>query len=298
MAIFAKGTTWIFHHIDADGISAAHVVLLHLKKTGGINETKLYPINYGYKFPIEEIKSSDTVYIVDYSIEPEEMKKLQEIIPDYNRIIWIDHHKSAIEKYNGFGEIKGIREEDKRSGVMLAWNFLINDCPPLYVQLICDYDVWSLESKYAIEFQDAFMAYFKDPNHEDLWAMDGEFGETFPEVDLGYKSITNEYIQKGIIIGKYKTQLYNQFIKNAYETTIDGYKAIALNLKMNKMQFDSLNKKYDVYIAYIHDGKTYNVSLYSDTVDTTEISMKYGGGGHPGASGFSCDTLPFTRSEE
>jgi nanoRNase/pAp phosphatase (c-di-AMP/oligoRNAs hydrolase) len=37
------------------------------------------------------------------------------------------------------------------------------------------------------------------------------------------------------------------------------------------------------------------VSLYStrDDIDCGAIAKTYGGGGHKGAAGFQCDTLPF-----
>ena len=39
----------------------------------------------------------------------------------------------------------------------------------------------------------------------------------------------------------------------------------------------------------------WSVSLYSidPNIDCGSIAKKHGGGGHPGAAGFQCDSLPF-----
>lgn len=39
--------------------------------------------------------------------------------------------------------------------------------------------------------------------------------------------------------------------------------------------------------------KQFTVSLYSETVDVGAIAKAHGGGGHKGAAGFVCDTLPW-----
>lgn len=42
-------------------------------------------------------------------------------------------------------------------------------------------------------------------------------------------------------------------------------------------------------------GDLFKVSMYSEFVDVSEIAVKYGGGGHKGASGFQCTELPFRK---
>ena len=48
--------------------------------------------------PIGEDGEKRTVYMVDVSLPPEDMKRLAEV----SNLIWIDHHKSAIETCSGF----------------------------------------------------------------------------------------------------------------------------------------------------------------------------------------------------
>ena len=40
------------------------------------DDSEFIPINYGMEFPFEKIRPNEQVYIVDYSIMPDEMRKL------------------------------------------------------------------------------------------------------------------------------------------------------------------------------------------------------------------------------
>ena len=109
-----------FYHADADGRCAGFWVCLNV----GITDTykpEFIEINYGKPFPFERIGQDEQVYIVDYSIEPAEMLQLLEITKD---ITWIDHHKTAIEKYADFPHaIRGVRY-DGVAGCMLAYCYI------------------------------------------------------------------------------------------------------------------------------------------------------------------------------
>jgi len=50
-----------------------------------------------------------------------------------------------------------------------------------------------------------------------------------------------------------------------------------------------------IYISYNITNKEFSVSLYStkDDIDASELAKQFWGGGHHGAAGFSCKTLPF-----
>ncbi len=95
-----------FYHVDDDGKCAAFWVYLSAGVYDGY-ESEFIPINYGMEFSFDKINPNEQVYIVDYSIMPDEMRKLLEITKD---VTWIDHHKSAIERYTDFEiPIRGIR---------------------------------------------------------------------------------------------------------------------------------------------------------------------------------------------
>jgi nanoRNase/pAp phosphatase (c-di-AMP/oligoRNAs hydrolase) len=79
----------------------------------------------------------------------------------------------------------------------------------------------------------------------------------------------------------------------AYYTFFEGYEAVVVNIgHVGSEIFDSIKKK-PLLIMYVYDGKDYKVSLRSEEVDVSKIALKYGGGGHPGASGFECKEIPW-----
>ena len=147
-----------FYHVDDDGKCAAFWVYLSAGVYDGY-ESEFVPINYGMEFPFEKINPNEQVYIVDYSIMPDEMRKLLEITKD---ITWIDHHKSAIERYVDFEiPIRGIRY-DGVAGCMLTYcwlhhmtergcgdpkefNISMTEEAPMFTKYIADYDVWAFE---------------------------------------------------------------------------------------------------------------------------------------------------------
>ena len=86
-----------FYHTDMDGKCAGAIVF---KAQHG--EGEYLPINYKDDFPFDKIQRDEEVIIVDFSLQNDgDWEKLLEITQD---IIWIDHHKTAIEKNRKYAE--------------------------------------------------------------------------------------------------------------------------------------------------------------------------------------------------
>jgi oligoribonuclease NrnB/cAMP/cGMP phosphodiesterase (DHH superfamily) len=287
-----------FYHADADGRCAGFWVYLNVRITDDY-QPELIEINYGKPFPFDKIGEGEQVYIVDYSIEPDEMLCLLEITKD---VTWIDHHKTAIEKYADFPyEIRGVRY-DGIAGCMLTYCYIhhmtdrgvgdikpfdmsMTEDAPKFTKLIADGDVWKFEyGNDTRHFITAFNAYNFKPEST-LW--DRFF--TFPD-----EMACGSLIQEGITMTTYRDGWAEEYCRTkGFETVIDGHRAFALNLgNCNSEYFKSVSG-YDILIPFCFDGKKWTVSLYSQTVDVSEIAKKHGGGGHKGASGFQCDVLPF-----
>ena len=87
------------YHKDLDGIASAAIVSHFVKEPCDYIE-----VGYSKEFPFDQIAKDELVYIVDFSIE--EWERLLEITKD---VVWIDHHKSAIELYADYSYLDGIR---------------------------------------------------------------------------------------------------------------------------------------------------------------------------------------------
>lgn len=291
-----------FYHVDLDGKCSAFWVYLKEMKLNGNTPDKesFYKINYGMPFPFDEIKKDERIYIVDYSISPEEMDKLREITKN---IIWIDHHITAIQKYKGYPhEIAGLRYSGV-AGCELSYVYLfhmvsitdkitqvsnfkmdmLNTCP-IFCKLIGDRDVWTWK-------------YGNDTKFFCL-GMDGCENEPYDEIWMNlfnFNKLTYDIIKDGSIMQRYKESYAKDYVTSkAFETSFEGYNVLAMNVAIAGSDwFDSINKsQYDILMVFsTGTGRYWSYSLYSDTVDVSEIAKKYGGGGHKGAAGFSSKKL-------
>jgi oligoribonuclease NrnB/cAMP/cGMP phosphodiesterase (DHH superfamily) len=290
--------------MDLDGECSAYWCSLVPKLKKEYN-----PINYDITFPFNKVNRNDDVYIVDFSISPEEMDKLLGITP---RVTWIDHHKSAIEKYNGYKrEIRGVRHQNNIAGCALTYIYLTQmtkygEGPikefdksmykevPYFTQLVSDWDSWT----------------FDHGNNSRWFTLGSQTEDTKPtshfwhDLSFGGYDATSKIIERGKVIEKYRDNWAAGYIKGyGFETDFEGLNCFALNLgKSNSDYFKSVGgiKNYDILISFAFNGDKYMVSLYSDEkkTDVSKIAQKYGGGGHQGASGFTCTELPFKKKEK
>ena len=295
-----------FYHNDADGRCAGFWVHLSVGINDQYQDPSFIEMSYAKPFPMETIRKDEQIYIVDYSISTDEMRQLLKITEN---VTWIDHHKTAIDKYQDFEhEIRGVRY-DGIAGCMLAYCYIhhmtqrgegdikqfdismIKDAP-MFTKLIADWDVWKFDyGDDTRHFITAFNAYNFEPSSK-LWSR----FLCFPDDDA---FACSDFIRDGIIMTTFRDGWAKDYMKLGFETDFEGVKCFAVNLgRCNSEYFKSLPPgQYDVLIPFAFDGSQYTVSLYSTTIDVSEIAKKYGGGGHKGAAGFQCTELPFKKIE-
>lgn len=307
-----------FYHNDLDGKASAFCVYAWAKDLD--TSSKYISINYGTVFPIDSITSNERIWILDYSIDPDEMLKLLEITSD---IVWIDHHKTAIEKYKNFSKlIKGIRIVEEAACV-LTWKYIncwtdkgydkknfdddssIQYCKniPRCILLTGDRDNWTW--KYGEETKNFYAGsqiYNTDPDSRFWWqCIEHEIDSTnirYLSRRLEGEKFWNELLKAGQIIEKFKLQFYNELAEDiGYETQFSNIKCFAINAAhVSSDVFGDLVNHYDVLLPYYHDGKQWTVSLYTiQDIDVSMIAKQFGGGGHKKAAGFQCKNLPFNR---
>lgn len=297
-----------FYHNDADGKCAGFWVTLSAGMTDRqyykeLDDCNFVEMSYEKRFPIEIIRPNEMVYIVDYSISPDEMRELLKITKD---VTWIDHHKTAIEKYADFEhDIRGVRY-DGIAGCMLTYCYLhhmtergagtikpfdvsMTEDAPMFTKLIADWDVWKFEyGDQTRNFITAFNAYDFNPTSVN-------WNRFFCDLEFSSESIM---IDEGRAMIKYRDGWAAGYLERfGFETEFEGLKCFAVNLgNCNSEYFKSLPPgKYDAFMPFAFNGEKYTVSMYSTTVDISGICKKYGGGGHMKAAGFQCKELPFKK---
>jgi oligoribonuclease NrnB/cAMP/cGMP phosphodiesterase (DHH superfamily) len=282
-----------FHSADQDGHCSGALVANHV----GWAKVHLHGINYGQEFPFELVDEKTTVWMVDFSLQP--FTRMLELKERCGSLIWIDHHKSAIIDYEQLSDKQKWGTTSLNplfAGCELVWSYLYgeSEAPPLAVHLIGRYDVWKWEDvKDALEFQMGLRCY-------DTWPCRETQG--FWMNLLTYNSpIIQKIINEGETVIKYRKQQNVIHAQTAsFSTMLDDLRCIAINEMFNNSQlFDSVwdPEKYDVMLTFGWRKGKWHVSLYStkESIDVSIIAKKHGGGGHKGAAGFQCDTLPFSR---
>ncbi len=308
-----------FYHTDMDGEAAGFCVHAWAGIKGPHDQSNMmHGINYGQAFPFEIILPDEQVWIVDYSIEPNEMQELLKITEN---VTWIDHHKTAIEKYKDFSrDIRGVRI-DGVAGCVLAFKYLHwwsdrgggeidlgrdrSDMLPVprMIELIGDRDVGQWKHGEVTKLFHSGSSLRDTSPKSDFWwkCMDHEIKD-LPLPNTGNRDARiegekfwNRLFEDGRVIEKYKAQhdkKLNKVLGN--ECTFEGKKCWAVNRGLiGSDRVEGRLSKYDIIISFYYGKDGWNISLRSEKIDVSEIAKQFGGGGHKGAAGFRAVNLPF-----
>lgn len=288
----------VFYHNDMDGKCAAHVINSY--DDWPTPSSCFHAINYGMEFPFDSIEKDERIYILDYSIEPIEMEQLLAITKN---VVWIDHHKTAIEKYEDTLPVKelyidGARETGK-AGCVLVYEWLslnyehVEAEVPYYIRLVGDRDTW------AWEYGDVTKEFFAGLEAEDVFPRAPIWGELKRDEDL---DTLNGLCANGRIIQKYKDRTQQEYLRdNGFWVDFHGHKCYAACGRFSSQPFEAVVPEAVIWLTFRYmKDQFWMVSLYSTKVDVSEIAKQYEyhgkrGGGHTGASGFECDYPPFLK---
>jgi oligoribonuclease NrnB/cAMP/cGMP phosphodiesterase (DHH superfamily) len=279
-------TTHCFYHsADFDGHCSGAIVL------AAIPDCVMRGINYGDEFPLDQIGSDDTVFMVDFSLQP--FERMSELKSKCKRLVWIDHHKSAIDEA-GDVPIEGVRLIG-RAACELTWGWFHEESAPWAVKLLGRYDVWDLEA-------------------EDGLVMPFQWGlrivkDTLPGTECwdwllakseGSDMVVRETIDRGRLLLEFQAVQDAKYCSGyAFASELDGLKVIAVNRGMSNSQvFVSVwdPDAYDAMCSFCRrpDG-IWTISLYTDKpgIDVGAFCKAHGGGGHVKAAGFQTSRCPF-----
>lgn len=305
-------TTVIYHSADFDGIFCREIARRFLPGA----------ILIGWTHGDVQLRVLDEgpVYILDLS---------PECLADYHgvrdRIIWIDHHISAMTKYPS--DIPGYRI-DGVAACRLAWQwFSIHEhnaqnwknemmtlpvppkvpfvsrtvVEPLAVRLAGEYDVWDKRDPDAETFQFGLR----------FVSQGADFWEALLRTDeVGAKAAV-DLLEHGRIAQRYQQMVDAEVIRaRSFMLRFEGLRFLALNTaKCNSQTFAALDTPasgHDALMAFYWQGERWIVSMYHAKrrtgIDLSKIAEKHGGGGHKGACGFQPkdvkDIIAFLRAHE
>lgn len=323
-----KNIAIIYHDADFDGKLSNEVCRFHLSKLHPDAAIHSYGWDYGRSVPSVLLKwwdplmgdqfsnkweDYDVIYIVDLSVD--ELMARPEL---RYKIVWIDHHKSAIEKWDrksevspGPGLFTGIRI-DGVAACRLCWQWFTwgklpkgvlpskqdsiepltkalfvdrNVDEPQLLRLAGEYDIWDHRDPNAKVLQFGLRAL---SDADMIFLICNQFsGEP-----MGVK--LDDVIAQGRAI-KFYCDRQNDEYSAAYAQTIrwEGLTFCALNIGQrgnSDLLRGGLKPEHDACFAWRWTGDAVMVSLYHvdnhTNHDLSKIAVKYGGGGHKGACGF------------
>lgn len=305
-------TIVIYHRADFDGIFCREIARKFLPHAESIGW------DYGDPVPDPTVVSSDDqLYMLDISIEG---------LMGHPKLIWIDHHKSAMDK---FGKLVGY-QIDGVAACRLAWQWFDHHAKgldphfnqldpalpgkeefifrlvdePVAVRLAGEYDIWDKRDPNAELFQHGLRS-------RELSFFDWKelLDDTVPTAiqgtgmeHTGSELICQQLLEAGRSIQYAKTQENDSIIKAyGFTETFEGLTFLCCNhARFNSHLFTGgIKPEHDALLGFNWTGTRFRVSLYhapgKEHHDLSLIAVKHGGGGHKGACGFQTSALPFLK---
>ncbi len=320
-----KNIAIVFHDADFDGKLSNEVCRFHLAKLYPESAIHSYGWDYGrpvpkpYEWPLADngaIAAADwchydAIYIVDLSVD--------ELMADpalRSKIVWIDHHRSAIDKWDHIGDVTKLvgYRIDGVAACRLCWQWFTFDkgphgdprthpsdiytpykqdfidrrmMEPELIRLAGEYDIWDHRDSNAKILQFGLRACSEREFRELVqWQFDGRpEGEGLLQNVLGGGKLIKSYMDKQN--AEYATQMSG-------DVFWEGLCFLAINSSHRNSDafLGAIKERHDALLNWRYDPKSRlaTISLYHapghEHIDLSKIAVKYGGGGHKGACGF------------
>lgn len=271
----------IYHAHCYDGFGGAWAAW---KKFG---ESATYiPAKYGQAFP-DGLEDKE-VYIVDFSYEHGLLPQIEAIA---RRLVVIDHHASAEPHVTACKEY--IFDID-HSGAYLAWQYFHpTEAIPLFIEYLSEADIFKMTL----------------PNAEEIIAYLHMLPQTFASFENMRAEIEDELkrekaVEKGKLLMMYRDKVLEPALGSVNFVCLAGHIIPAVNMcfpisEVSHALHEVYKEHPPISLSYRYNDGEWKCSLRADTEKLKEmgkdyncftIAQQFGGGGHPGAAGFS---LPF-----
>lgn len=289
----------IYHGGCDDGFAAAWCVRSALG-----NDVEFYPGVYQKEPPPHEGRD---VLFVDFSYK---RPVLEAMAQRASSILILDHHKTAQEDLAGVekaprhidwrdaAKIDGGNNrmfalfDMERSGAVLAWDYFIGDgkavawSPAMvrhnrdFIEYIQDRDLWRKQLPNGDEFTIALRSY---PQDFKVWD------------DLVRRG-PKDLIVEGRSLQRYYRLRVEELKRSAYQATLAGHPIWIANapyFAASEVAGDLAERGLAFGACYFEaEGGRFQYSLRSrGDFDVSAIALRFGGGGHKAAAGFSTNQL-------
>lgn len=247
----------LYHANCADGFAAAWAVWKKYPSAAFV------PVDHGQPPPVET--AGHNVLIVDFSYPRAMLEKIAESAAS---ILVLDHHITAKEALDGLPYVKF---DMTKSGAVLAWEWAHGTPPPWLLEYVQDKDLFTWKLPGSREITAALSAY---PYNFAIW-------------DCLNRDMLE---QEGRAILRYENKLVDQILQEMVLVEFEGETVPCVQSAILTSQIGERLTATCAFCVIWHDrhGRRYfSMRSREDGPDVARIAVKYSGGGHPHAAGFS-----------
>ncbi|MFS0863211.1 DHH family phosphoesterase [Fredinandcohnia sp. 179-A 10B2 NHS] len=292
----------LFSDSDLDGVGCGLVAKLAFGESVDVSYCSYRNLNERVEKYIENPEHNHAqVYITDLAVNEKNEKELQKRYKAGNHIQMVDHHKTAMH-FNDYewGFVKAEYETGKKTcATSLYYEFLlernlIKQSKGLeeFIELVRLYDTWEWETENRIEakrLNDLFFIIGLEQFESEMLERLKNATDTFRLTDAEEFLLDTEDKKIERYINSKNRQIVQTFIEDYCVGIVHGEQYISeLGNALAK-----LNPHLDL-IAILNVGtKKIGLRTIYDEVDVSEFAKRFGGGGHPKASGCSMGETAF-----
>lgn len=277
----ARTVTWIDHHATSKDVIENH-----------IEELQRVP-NLTY-FVSTSACGAVLTYCY-FNLPKNELSKIRKINENQHYSITAEYTPNNEGRATGIVKITLIKESKENK--FDYYTYYQEIILPKWLYHIDDYDCWRHNNK-----QTDYIILGADSKNTSvtLKKKDGtRFFNYFWDQFTSDLHILMKLATEGRNIDSYLSSRYRKEIRSTFEWEFEGIKFLCKNATGNSWNFGNKIEQYPAVILFNYDGRyqSWSYSVYSDqesSFNCKEFCERFGGGGHPHASGFSSKKLIFS----
>lgn len=260
----------LYHDNCPDGFGARLAAWLHLG-----DGAEYRGVNYGQAPPSADDVMGRDVLILDFSYPRDVLEGLLHVVTEGNRRLRLfDHHKTAEADLAGFS---WATFDMQRSGAGITWDVLHEGQPrPPLIDYIEDRDLW----RWALpESREISVALWSLPRTVEVWRE--------------YLWDVEPLERDGMAILRYQQSLVRQMATQAVWREIGGHRVPVVNASVCFSEMGEYlceqhpEAPFAAYYFDRADGRRQWGSRSRGGFDCSAVAKALGGGGHPGAAGWT-----------
>lgn len=296
-----KEITLVLYHANCiDGLASASIVN-YFYENESLDQPKFIACRYNEKLSINF--TDEKILVVDFSFDEETTKRM--ILETSGNLLIIDHHATSLEKLDKIDSIYKVFD-NKYCGAVLTWKYFFPTIKiPEILYYINDYDLWNIDSKRKWKEMNILISYLLASETKKISFM----SDFLRDVYNNSKKI-EKLVKRG--------EIYSEYINSIVEKNLNSVRLVCIAdpldetskillaiVNLTNFVNETADKilqttpKIDAVITYTSFIEPAGRAQLSCSVRTKDypahlFAEKFGGGGHPQASGFRCyERFPF-----